>query len=217
MVFSDDDFRELVKRAISGDEGSINEFCKTITPFLSSYIQSIFGESLQAMTRIEDLLNEVLVKIKESLPNLEYSSAAEFKSWLRKICDSHLRETARFFKAKKRNSQGQVSLNMAMGGEGDSVIELRELLPGSGTTPSGALLRDERGTFVRNILSGLKSEYRSILELKFFKRLSSAEIAEQLGKTPGAVRTMLLRATTEFTKRFREIKKHIDPDSTVFK
>lgn len=212
MDFSSEKFSELVKKAISGDEDSLNELCSEIAPFLTYYLSYSTGDNLRAKLRIEDLLNEVLEKVLEGMPGFKYQSPIQFKHWLQKVCDSHLNETARFFNAKKRNTRDQVSLNLDIQGE-----ELGEILAGSGTSPSSALLRDERKTLVRQVLSGLKDEYRTVLELKFYRRLSSAEMAVQLGTTPGAVRGRLLRATREFTREFREFKKQIDPDSTVFK
>lgn len=216
MDFSRQEFKDLIFHAISGEPESVNKFCKIISPYITQCIESKLGKKLRAKTTVDALVNEVLVKVQNGLTGHDFNGGAQFKVWLRTICKAQLSEKARFLGAKKRNPGGQISLNKEVGDQDHSAKEIGDMVAGSGSTPSGAVLREERASIVREVLSGMPVKFKFVLEMKHFKGLKTKEIAEQLDKPLNTAKKILWNATQEFSKEMKKRKKQIDPDSTVF-
>jgi len=69
-----------------------------------------------------------------------------------------------------------------------------QALPSEEPDPQELLETAEAQTFVKNLLGGIKTEYREVLDLKFLKGYSNAEVAEKLGKTEMNIRQIQVRA-----------------------
>jgi len=217
MKFSDSEIRPLVEGAREGKGDSLGSLLEKIGPVIHSYIAKRSGKALLAHTPAEDLVSEVMEKIRISLPSFKYGGVNQFKAWIFRICENHLKQTARYHKKQKRNAQGLVSINRKVKANNLSTQELGRIVPGDDSTPSKALMQDERAAFVRCVMANLKEDYQAIIQLRSLKELSYKEIASQMGKTEKAVRSMYARAWKEFSGELEKIKRHIDPDSTVFK
>jgi len=217
MNLSDEDIRKFLDKARSGDKESLNSIIDQLKPFVQEYLDKHAGKTIRGYIQIDDLLNDVLEKVEKNLLTLKYGGIRRFKAWLRKICDNHLRQTIRHFNAQKRKPHIQVSIHKKVKPKDLSTQEVGDLIPGNDTTPSKALMKKELIQAARDIISKLKGDYRSIMELRILKGLSTKEIASQMDKKEGAARILLFRATKEYAKEFLKIKKQIDPDSTVFK
>ena len=66
-------------------------------------------------------------------------------------------------------------------------------------TPSAILSKKEALDKLEKALDKLTPEHKEVIVLKMLEGLSHAEIAEQLGKNEGAVRTTLARALAALT------------------
>lgn len=69
-----------------------------------------------------------------------------------------------------------------------------QTLPSEEPDPQAILESAEAQSFVKNLLGGIKTEYREVLDLKFLKGYSNAEVAEKLGKTEMNIRQIQVRA-----------------------
>ena len=72
--------------------------------------------------------------------------------------------------------------------------------------PDLAALRQEEMEHLRKYLTALSPEQQEILRLRFAEELSFAQIAARLGKSEGAVRTMLSRTLQHLRGIYRERK-----------
>jgi RNA polymerase sigma-70 factor, ECF subfamily len=72
--------------------------------------------------------------------------------------------------------------------------EVHTLTASNACDPEAALLREERGEFVRNALMNLPPEHREVLILREMEELSYSEIASTMGVPLGTVMSRLSRA-----------------------
>ena len=76
--------------------------------------------------------------------------------------------------------------------------DARRVLTGPGTTSDETLALD-----VRDVLDRLPAEYREAIELRYVLGLTGAEAAAAMGRSHGAFRMLLLRATQAFKAEWR--------------
>ena len=120
----------------------------------------------------EDLTQQVALK---ALPRLRAeASTAEVRAYLYTTARSAL---AAFWSARYRLPESELS---------DEASD-----PERGRPP----VASARATaWLEETLSALPAHYREVLELRFLRGCSIREVAREMGKTPGAVKVMQLRA-----------------------
>ena len=86
--------------------------------------------------------------------------------------------------------------------QGDrSVVRLGHELADPGPSPSAPVRQRERAVALADQLAKLKPDDRDVIVLRNLQGLSFEEVAERMGRKPGAVRMLWLRAI----ERFRQI------------
>ena len=117
--------------------------------------------------------------------------------WLRRLAAD------RIDKAQRRHTAGRRSVGREEPPPlpAESALELADRLLADNTDPADAAVRRERREQVRTALGRLASVDREVLALRFLERLSTAETAEVLGLSPGAVRLRVMRALDRLRDR----------------
>ena len=132
----------------------------------------------------EDLLQEVFTRLVKYHP--DFKSEEHKKAWLLKAtanCSASFRNSA----WKKRHLPS----------------DSPELL--AGKVSAGSQEADlDRSETVRNAVLSLPENYRTAVHLFYYEELSTAGIAEAMGMSEGAVRTILSRARDKLRKTLGE-------------
>ena len=102
---------------------------------------------------------------------------------------NNLSDVRRDVQRDKRRASREVSLAPA-----DSVAPLENGLHCAAPTPSVALMRDEQTTALEDALERLPDHYRQVIHLRYREEQSFEAIAQQMQKTPNAVRKLWARA-----------------------
>lgn len=84
----------------------------------------------------------------------------------------------------------------------DEAQDMLQTLPSGDPDPQALLEGVEAQSFVKDLLGNIKTEYREVLDLKFLKGYSNAEVAKKLGKTEMNIRQIQVRA-------LRKLKSHL--------
>jgi RNA polymerase sigma-70 factor (ECF subfamily) len=126
----------------------------------------------------EDIAQESFLKAYSQLHSLRDPS--RFAGWLIKIALQQCSNAIR--RAVRRRA--------ALGGRATSLDDLGEQLA---VAPNPGLTKDQIH-FVRQTVGRLPEKFRTLVVMRFVAGLSAVQIAEQLGKRPGAVRVRLHRA-----------------------
>lgn len=129
----------------------------------------------------EDITSHVFIKMWEKLPNYQVGQSP-MGAWLYRIAHNAVIDHYRTRKALVPLEHVKV----AQVGQEDEIVERLDLQIRLGQ--------------LRNALQNLTEGQRAVLTLRFLGGLSVQEIAGQLGKRPGAVRSMQMRGLRELAK-----------------
>jgi RNA polymerase sigma-70 factor (ECF subfamily) len=132
--------------------------------------------------RAEELAQDVFLKLHASAG--AYRPTARFKTYLYRIATNHcLNELRRGEYAAARGRERDP--------EGDDL----ERLPGDGATPEQHAAAAALGRAVERLLASLPDKQRAAFVLCRFEGLSYEEVAEALGTSVSAVKSLVHRAT----------------------
>ncbi|MFQ5505729.1 MAG: RNA polymerase sigma factor, partial [Planctomycetota bacterium] len=134
------------------------------------------------------------------LGGFEYRNEASFRCWLFSVALNKIREKGRFHDAACRTPTREEGSWNDSGG-----------LPGrhaGGYTPSEYAIARESEEQFEAAFDLLSEDHREIIVLSRILRLSHAEIAERLGRSEVAVRSLLSRALVALSARLQRSTKH---------
>jgi RNA polymerase sigma-70 factor (ECF subfamily) len=147
---------------------------------------------LRSVEAAGECTQEIFIRVWKHIPTFEYRGGASFTSWLYTIANhvviSYVRTWWR---------PAQVSLTPALH------------LADDRTSDTTRMICDHLA--LRDALSQLTREHQQVITLKFFGGLSNLEIAERMGRTEGAVKSLQHRAI----HRLQRLLIHADVDQLV--
>jgi RNA polymerase sigma-70 factor (ECF subfamily) len=161
-------------------------------PGLRAFIRLRAGPVVRRCESESDLAQSVCRELLEHADRFRHGDEAGFRRWLyttalRKIVDRH-----DHLVAAKRDVR-------RVAGDAELVETYRTF-----STPSEHLSRREEVARVERAFDALTDEQREVVTLAHLVGLSRAEIADQLGKSEGAVRTMLSRTLAQLAELLEE-------------
>lgn len=168
----------LVELALDGDEDAFGTLVRRYQRRLTAFLGQLVGD----MELARELSQEAFVRAWSALDR--FNPRYRFSTWLFRIAHNlgidHLR----------RRRLQTVSLHRT-----DSHGEEVELvLPDSAKDPLGHLENSSLAADLRQVIDGLRPEYRELILLRHFGGLSYQEIAEFKSMPLGTVKNKLFRA-----------------------
>jgi RNA polymerase sigma-70 factor, ECF subfamily len=140
----------------------------------------------------EDLCQEVFLRIYRARKG--YRPRAKFATWLFTIANNlalnHLRR-------KGRNQS--LSLGESTGSQ--PISPVAKQLEGREGTPSAQMRKAELSDLVRDALTTLNEDQKMAVLLNKFEDMSYAEIADVMGRSPEAIKSLLARARNQLRER----------------
>jgi RNA polymerase sigma-70 factor (ECF subfamily) len=173
------------RRGSSSALGQLAEACR-------AYLLLIANEELRpevaGKVGASDLVQETFVRAQQGIPDFRGQSEAELRAWLRTILRNHVANVHRKY---LQTEQTQVTREQPLAPSGEVTAQRpADHAPG----PRTAVLTSERADLLRAALDRLPPDYRQVVVLRNWQRLSFAEVAERLGRSPEAVRKLWTRA-----------------------
>ncbi len=165
---------------------------------VNRYQHRLLGIMIHLVGRVEeaeDLTQEVFLRIYRARKG--YRPRAKFSTWLFTIVNNlalnHLR-------GKGRNAM------VALGGGGDNAASAllrpaEERIPAREATPSAQMRKVELSDVVREALELLGEDQKIAVLLNKFEDMSYAEIADVMGRSEAAVKSLLARARTHLREQ----------------
>jgi RNA polymerase sigma-70 factor (ECF subfamily) len=180
----------LLKRASQGDRPAIDELLQRYLPGLRAFIRQRAGPVIRRRESESDLAQSVCREVLEHADRFEFGDEPGFKRWLytealRKILDRY-----EYYTAQKRDFRRETPLDRL------SSSDLQRTF----STPSQFAIKKEELARVEHAFDALSEEQREVISLAHVAGLSRGEIAKRLGKSEGAVRTMLSRALAQLSE-----------------
>jgi RNA polymerase sigma-70 factor (ECF subfamily) len=179
-----DETRALVAKARDGDRVAFDELVEKYRPRLAARIRARIGPRLAQELDAEDLLQGTFLRAYETIGRFEWRAEDSFYRWLGGIAQHLIWNVWQ----KQRADQ----------------LRLVRDMTASGTSPSKVARRNERFDRLQEALLGLSPDHRKVIELSRIEGLKVKEIAERMGRSPEAVRKLILRALDDLKRIFGE-------------
>jgi RNA polymerase sigma-70 factor (ECF subfamily) len=196
------DDRELLRRALDGDEAALATLFHGYRDRLRKMIRLRLDRRLSGRVDTSDVLQDAYLDVRRRIA--EYArdpSSMPFHLWLRLVAGQRLTDVHRHhLGAHMRDAGQEVSLHRGPFPQADSVSLAAQLL-GKMTSASQAAIRVEHKLIVQEALNSMDSMDREVLALRHFEHLSNDETAQVLGLSKSAASNRYIRAL----KRLKEI------------
>lgn len=181
LALRDPDVRLML--GVRADEpGAFEELVERFQHRLVAVMLHLVGNAEEA----EDLAQEVFLRVYRA--RKKYRPRSKFSTWLFTIANNLALNSLR-----ARQRKPVVSLRTSDSGPlGPRPQE--QLVPDPGTGPVQRVQKDELAERIRSALDGLNERQRMAVVLNKFEDMNYAEIAEVMGLTTKAVKSLLSRA-----------------------
>ena len=166
---------ELVAACLSGDDRAWAELIGRYAGYIFAVATRAFGLARPAA---DEVFQDVCVRVYEGLGR--FSGRGEFRSWLRAVVLSAAREHLR--REARRHDAGVAE---------DEATE-------------AAIAELEQALDVRSAVDALGEPCGATIRLYFFRSLTQAEVAAELGVPPGTVAARLSRCLKRLRDRLQE-------------
>jgi RNA polymerase sigma factor (sigma-70 family) len=170
-------FEEVLPAAQAADPWACRELWEKFSPRVASYLRS------RGSRDVEELTSEVFLAVFSKLPSFVGDEAA-FKAFLFTVAHRRLVDELR---ARARR--------------GVHVEWTSEQDPRRSSSAEHDALQSLGDTDARTLLDSLSEDQRDVLVLRIFGDLTIEQIAEVLGKRPGAVKALQRRGLDALRKK----------------
>ena len=179
----------LVERIRQRDSAALADFLNQRRPALLVFVERRLGSNLRGKVEPADVLQELAMKALRELAHTDLTGRDPF-GWLCQLAEQCIVDGHRHFTAGKRASGREISGNVPIGEASQDFIAL---LAASLTSPSMAVVRDERQQRLHEAMASFSEEQREGLRLRYGEGLSTKEVALRLKKSDIATRVLLSR------------------------
>lgn len=182
---------DLLARARAGDENALGQLLEGYRQYLWLLARSQVQAALRSKLDPSDLVQEAFFCAYRGFPGFAGTTEAELVAWLRKILVRKAADQVKRLQAKRRGCGRERSLEDLLD---RTSAAAHEALAAAISSPSAQVSRREQSVLLAEALSRLPPDHRDVIILRNIDRLKFEEIAERMGRTPGAVRKLWTRA-----------------------
>jgi RNA polymerase sigma-70 factor (ECF subfamily) len=182
--------------------GTLLEFYRD---YLGVLARARLGTRLRGVVNPSDLVQQTFLEACRDFGQFEGTTTAQWRAWLRRILAHNLAALVeRHVQAQKRDVRRQVSLDQRSAALGDSAAGSGIALGSPVSSPSAQAQQHETNAVVADRLARLPEPHREVLRLRNLDGLPFEEVARRMGRTPGAVRVLWVRAVDRLRLLLKE-------------
>lgn len=171
---------QLVQRALEqSDQQAYSELLKNYRNSLYYTMLKMTGDPVEA----DDLTIEAFGKAFQNLKN--YTPNYAFSTWLFRIATNNCID----FMRRKAKVSAAININ-----KDENDYATSKLTPASTPNPEEQFINDQKIDLMREVVQRLKPHYRTLIELRYFKEFSYAEIVEEIKLPLGTIKAQIFRA-----------------------
>ena len=175
----------LVVSAREGDADAQEELLRQFYPSLRAYVRSRMDPELRQRESASDVVQSTCREVLRGIGEFEFRNDQAFRKWLFTVAQNKVREKGRFHRAERRRPDREASSS-----EFDGLASVYARF----ATPSQAAGAGEFVERLESALDRLNEDQREVITLVRIVGLSTAEAAEQIGRTEDATRSLLARS-----------------------
>jgi RNA polymerase sigma-70 factor, ECF subfamily len=197
------DVDRLLSGARRGDQQLLGRLLTIYRNYLTILATTQLDARLRRRVSPSDVVQEAMLGAYRDFPKFRGSSERELLAWLRQIlinCLHHAYDT--HVQAGRRDVRREVSLDDMNGAIDRSVARLAGVIADKGPSPSAPARDRERAVAIADQLARLRPDDRDVIVLRNLQGLSFEEVADRMGRKPGAVRMLWLRAIERFRRTY---------------
>lgn len=173
---------QLVRAALERGEQS------AYAELMNNYRDSLYFMMLKMTNNPQDADDLTIEAFGKAFHRLhQYTPDFAFSTWLFKIASNNCID---FMRKRKLNESVSLSIESQVEGGDD----LNDIMPAEARNPEEDMIRQQRLSDLRELISRLKPHYKELIELRYFDELSYEEIAVKLDLPIGTVKAQLFRA-----------------------
>ena len=188
----------LLERAKAGDEVALSRAFEKHQRRLAVLVHFKLSPRAREFSEVEDVVQETYLRAFRDIGRFSYQSPGSFLRWLSAIADHVIIDRVRH-QSRERRAGEEVPFRSASNPAGPEPADTR--------TSSRLFAQQEAVERLLARLSALPEDYRQAIMMAKIAGLSTAEMAERLGKSREAVALLVYRAV----KRFRELRETAEP------
>jgi RNA polymerase sigma-70 factor (ECF subfamily) len=195
----------LLCGARDGDPQQLGRLLTLYRNYLTILAATQLDARLRRRVSPSDVVQEAMLGAYRDFPKFRGSSERELLAWLRQIlinCLHHAYDA--HVQAGRRDVRREISLDDMNGAMDRSVARLAHVIADKGPSPSAPAHERERSVAIADQLAKLKPDDRDVIVLRNLQGLSFEEVADRMGRRPGAVRMLWLRAIERFRHVYEE-------------
>ncbi len=185
----------LLEKAKAGDEEALSRAFEKVRRRLAVLIHFKLRPRASDFSEVEDVVQETCLRAFRDLDRFSYQSPGSFLRWLSSIADHVIVDRIRY-QGRARRAGDEVPFRSPSNPQGPE--------PADTKTPSRVFAQQEAVERLLDHLAALPEDYRQAILMAKIEGLSTAEMAERLGKSREAVALLVYRAV----KRFRTLREN---------
>jgi RNA polymerase sigma-70 factor (ECF subfamily) len=182
---------QLLVASKEGDNDALGQLLEQYRGFLLMLAHRYLSERLRRRVDPADIVQLTYLEAKRDLPAFRGQTPAEFAGWLRGMLKNNVATAVtRHVMTQKRSVKREVHPSPTGQDSGGGWIQQ---LPGSTTSPSGVVIREEAVIALLEALHQLPETQAEAIRLRYMEGLPLADIVERMGKSDTAVAGLLKR------------------------
>ncbi|QEF98690.1 ECF RNA polymerase sigma factor SigW [Stieleria maiorica] len=170
-------------------------------PYLRMLARTRMRRAYQAKLGASDMVQQAMMQAVQGFDGFRGSTEGELLAWLRKILAHHLCHLDRDLHRDKRDIRREQSMEQKLAA---SSMRLEGLLAGDGPTPSQNVAFGESVIQISQAIARLPDAQADAVRLHYLEGMKLSEVAEELGKSTGAVAGLLHRGMKALRKELGE-------------
>lgn len=187
----------LLRRHRAGDADALQELLRRYYPRVERIVRVRLGRALATKTTVDDLVQDVFLRVIESLDTYEERDDAGWIDWVAKLVQREISNQARYHRAAKRD--GPMARVV-----GADESERGPDLPADTTAVPSKVSRDELKAVVDACLTELPENHREVVLLRDYAGLEWPAVAERMSSpTVPAAQELYRRARKSLAEKVR--------------
>ncbi|WP_149498646.1 sigma-70 family RNA polymerase sigma factor [Roseiconus lacunae] len=170
-------------------------------PYLRMLARTRMRQAYQAKIGASDMVQQAMMQAVAGFDGFRGGTEAELMAWLRKILAHHLCHLDRDLHRDKRDIRREQSMEQKLTA---SSMRLEGLLAGSDQTPSQNVVLGESVVQISQAIARLPDPQADAVRLHYLEGMKLSEVADELGKSTGAIAGLLHRGMKALRKQLGE-------------
>ena len=196
----------LISRIQEGNSAARNELCERYLERVYRAVRLRLGARLREKVQSCDIVQQALLDVVKGAENFECRSEGRFLNYVNRAVENRIRDEADRWQTQKRDIKKEIAIDGARSPENSRPLDIPDT-QGAPTPSLVAIRQEELATLEQamDLLGQQSHEYRDLIIAIQIEGQTYAEIAEELGKSPDAIRMQAKRAQVELAKIYRTL------------